>query len=189
MKHLTQWYALCMLIVTLSLCSADVSAITFPVKSDIYVGAGPLVGNKNFHQDTRPAYGIGFTVGGNFYNVNLEGRVNYGNLHDLEIPEGGVFIKRALDSYPYGCKARDPECHWNYTLVTGYTFHLFQRFSVTPQVGLQWHSGSDLKCNNPRSIGSLRLHYAFNKHWGIANGIESDFKDTWADYLHLVYTF
>ena len=174
MKHLKHFYTLCLLIVTLSLCTADVFAITFPVKSDLYIGAGALIGdkNKNFDFITHNAYGIGLAVGGNFYNVNLEGRVNYGRLHLIPLIGGPI-----------------PECKWSYTFATGYSFHLFQRFSVTPQVGLQWHSGSDVKCDNPRALGALRLHYAFNKHWGIANGIESDFKDTWADYLHLVYTF
>ena len=173
MKHLKHFYALCILIATLTLHSADVSAITFPIKSDLYVGAGPLIGNSNVHFETpTDFYGIGLAAGGNFYNVNLEGRVNHGTLHLRPLIGGPI-----------------PECKWSYTISTGYSFHLFQQFSITPQVGLQWHTGALFKCENPRAIGALRLHYAFNKHWGIANGIESDFKDTWADYLHLVYTF
>ena len=183
MKHLTPLFALCMLIATLSLFTADMAAVTYPPKNNLYVGAGPLVGNKDITNGTSPALGIGIALGGNFYNINLEGRVNYGILHD-RLMEGSVH-----PCYTNGYNVIDHVCHWNYTLATGYSFHLFQRFSVTPQVGLQWHSGSDLKCDNPRAIGALRLHYAFNKHWGIANGIESDFKDTWTDYLHLVYTF
>ena len=172
-----------MLVATLSLFTADMAAVTFPQKNNLYVGAGPLVGNKDITTGANPAFGIGIALGGNFYNTNLEGRVNYGILH-YRMFDGGVH-----PCYPNGYIYQDPECHWNYTLSTGYTFHIFQRFSVTPQVGLQWHSGSDISCDDTRPIGGLRLHYAFNKHWGIANGIESDFKETWADYLHLVYTF
>ena len=190
MKHLTPLYALCMLVATLTLHSADVSAITFPVKSDLYVGAGPMSGALNLDIDSRPSLGAGFSMGGNFKNINLQGSIHYDIVHDRLLDFAPANTRYNVTSANlHDAADYDSLCHWRYTLAAGYSFHLFQHFSATPQVGLQWHSGSDFKCDNPRAIGALRLHYAFNKHWGIANGIESDFKDTWADYLHLVYTF
>ena len=139
--------------------------------TNTYVGAGTLFGATDISNTSKPTIGIGATIGRHYNNLNVEGSIHYGYIHFRDYnPDQQV-------------------CRFSYTLAGGYTLPFGKRFTVTPMLGLQWHTGAKIECDNPTFIGAMRAQYSFSRHWGIAYTLESDFLDNITDRLHIVYTF
>ena len=162
------------LIVVVLFCVScfDASALGDKDQLKAWAAAGASFGWYNldldiYHYSSQtPALSFGVE----YRRVSLECTMNYGEVH-----------KTLHEPWPGKCKM-------SVAPMLGYDVLKTKHWTLTPQVGVNWHLIRTYR-EDPSFCGGLRVQYSFNRHFGIANVVESDFKQAISDRVQFVVTF
>ena len=169
MKNLHRYF--CIIVLCVFACF-DASALGDKDQVKAWAAAGASFGwyNLDYDFERNDFQSSAFSFGVGYYRANVECTIVYGEIH-------------YSIAYPWPGK-----CKMSVAPMLGYDVLKTKHWTLTPQLGVNWHLIRTFR-EDPSFCGGLRVQYSFNRHFGISNVVESDFKQAISDRVQFVVTF